>query len=707
LTLVSKSTWKLLKRWTSQHWPVKSISGQLALGLTIKLLPCLALGFYATQEFVRNRINGLAQERLSSEAELISYGLRQWGKGTARVVEALTLNPSFTAGRVDEIQTVLKAISSEHPEHTWRFWSASQPPQLLAYNGELTPQRKAEAERKQPQREYYQAALRGYSTYQVIVSNTTGRACLIISKPVFRSSLTRDRTMLDVGLLRDGKELERKPILTDVSGVLLTCLPLAGLGSETGLVELFGSERLSPLADNKKGDFLYDKNGFESAVILVSNSGQLLFPDTSWRPDRIPSIHDLANTAIPSLLPIAKQAMSGDEIFTTITDHGHRYFALTARVDSAWSLILLLNERTAKAEVAAISRAQALVALLTLLTLLCIIIYQSRFISQPISLAGRALKQISSGNFDIEVNAISNDEIGGLLSNLQITANRLKSYLESVTSFAVTQKQIDTAKLIQKDFLLARLPSSSCYEVEALSRPALDIGADWYDMVDTSSHVIFVVADVCDKGIPSALYMSVFRSLIRSRLFQGLDDVNSSDDASQIIVDAISQTNNYMAANQNSSMMFATVFIAAISKNTGILSYVCAGHESPVLLSDEGTIQLEGISGPAIGLFSGAHYEVFSLKLQPGAALIVYSDGLIDARNHSNESWGLGRMHELLPTLRGSSASQLMIGIINDVEDHMDSFEQFDDLTVMVLRWLGAREKAEALSMGDEKPGKP
>ena len=678
----------IFKCWADNFWPVKSIRGQLVVGLTVKLLPCIALGFYATQEFVRFRIYSLVQERLASEAEMISYGLRKWGKGTTRLVEALTLSPSFTSRRIHEIQAVLNALSSERPEQTWRYWSASQHPKLLAYNGELSPQRKAEAEERQAHREYYQAALRGFSTYQVIVSNTTGRACLNISQPVFRSPLTHDRTMQDVGLLNTALQLKSKPILPDVNGVLLTCLPLAGLGRETGLLELFGDERLGLLANDKKEDFIYDKNGFQSAAILVSNSGQLLFPDTSWTPNRIPAIDDLAQTALPSLLPIAKQAMSGEELFTTVEDNGNRYFVLTARVDSAWSLVLLLNERNATAVVAAISRVQALVALLTLFVLSCIIVYQSRFISRPISVAGRALREISNGNFEIKVSAVTDDEVGGLLRNIQTTANRLKSYVASVTAFAITQKQIDTAKLIQKDFLLASLPSSVCYEAEALSRPALDIGADWYDMVDTSSHVFFVVADVCDKGIPSALYMSVFRSLIRSKLSQGLNHIDSSTNASSIILDAIVQTNDYMADNQNSSMMFATVFIAAIAKDTGVMSYVCAGHEPPILLSVKGTEQLERVSGPAIGLFSGADYRAYSLALQPDTTLIIYSDGLVDARNADNESWGSGRLHEILPGLHGASASQLMNAVIADVEEHMSGFEQFDDLTVMVLRWI-------------------
>ena len=678
-----------LSAWIASHLRVKSIRGQLTVGLTVTLVPCLALGFYVTQRFVLARVYSLTERRLSAEAELISYGLRQWGQGTAQVVNSLTYTPSFMAGRIDEVQSIFRSLSAENPERLWRLWSASQRPELLAFSGSMTSERENEAEQNQASREYFQAALRGYSTYQVVLSKTTGRACLNVAEPVFRSTQARHQLLKDVGSLMANNQVMDKPVLDDVSGVLVLCLPLSNLGNDTGLIDLFGDERLRLLSNDNKRDFMTDRRGFESAVILVSNSGQLLFPDVDWSSDHIPNIEELSNTSLPSLLPVARQAMRGEEVFKTVTGNGHRYLALTARVDSAWSLILLLNERTATADVAAIGHVQAFVALLTLIVTLFIIAYRSRSISRPITLAGRALDQISAGNLDVNIASIADDEVGGLLRNIQTTAERLKSYLVTVTSFAVTQKQIDTAKSIQRDFLLATLPSSPCYDVAAFSRPALDIGADWYDMVDVDDYAVFVVADVCDKGVPSALYMSVFRSLIRSKLLDRLQGLVPAAGISQVILDAIEQTNRYMAANQNSSMMFATVFIGAVDKATGTLYYVCAGHESPLLLSSGHVEALNDVGGPAIGLFAGASYSVSRMPLKPGATLVVYSDGLVDARSSSNEAWGLRRLHTMLLDLQPQSSEHLMSEIITDVDSFMSGADQFDDLTVMVFRWLG------------------
>ena len=214
-------------------------------------------------------------------------------------------------------------------------------------------------------------------------------------------------------------------------------------------------------------------------------------------------------------------------------------------------------------------------------------------ITSPISLAGEALHRISDGDFDVELPITANDEMGGLFRDIQSAANRLKLFLAQATSFAVTEMQLDTAKAIQADFLLTDLPNSSHYQVEAFFASCVDHRRGLVRHGSSGSHVFLVVADVCDKGVPSALYMSVFRSLIRLKLLDlsgrlnegesmyGVPHTQADQIASECIRLAIEQTNSYMASNQNSSMMFATVFIAAINTTTGYVSYIGAGHEPP------------------------------------------------------------------------------------------------------------------------------
>jgi len=183
--------------------------------------------------------------------------------------------------------------------------------------------------------------------------------------------------------------------------------------------------------------------------------------------------------------------------------------------------------------------------------------------------------------------------------------------------------------------------------------------------------------------------MSVFRSLIRSKLLEYRQDLEASVSATDAIRAAIEQTNNYMASNQNASMMFATVFLAAINKVTGAMDYLCAGHESPVLIRAGEVQLLDRVSGPAIGLFEGASYMSSSLQLERGDALVIYSDGLVDARDPSNEGWGHDRLVDLLSGVKPESSSSLLKTVVSVVDEHMAGSDQFDDLTVMVFFWLG------------------
>ena len=681
-----------LRGFLSKPFQVKSIRGQLTLGLTAALVPCLAIGFYVTQQYTRSRFLTQTEKRLQAESELISYGLSQWGSGVSRLVETLTITPALRGGRVEEIQTILDRVAAEDTDRLWRFWSASEQPKLLASSGgrTITPAMKLAAERNQASREYFQAALRGVPTYEVVLSKTTGSACLNAAEPVYREALAASPRFEEVKAAISQNQLLRQPIRTDLAGVLVLCIPLDQIGADTGLIDLFKDERIPLLEGNNRSDFLRDPRGFNSAIILVSNSGQLLFPDVQWSGGSIPLIDELKRSSIPGLYDVARSVMQGREGFVVLPGGDQRYLALTSKVDSAWSLILLLNDRTLITEVNAIGRAQALVGLTTLILALVIIAIRSRALSRPLSVAGSALQRISTGDFDVALPPSADDEVGGLLRNVQITANRLKCYLSEVTSFAITQKQIDTAKSIQRDFLLTNLPASPSYDVAAFSRPALDIGADWYDMVDIGDYAVLLVADVCDKGVPSALYMSVFRSLIRSKLLEHKSDLEAPASAPEAIRAAIEQTNNYMAANQNASMMFATVFLAAVNKVTGAVDYICAGHESPVLMRGGEVQMLDHVSGPAIGLFEGARYVSSSLQLERGDTLVIYSDGLVDARDPANEGWGHERLLALLASIKPESSDKLLNTVVCVVDDYMAGSDQFDDLTVMTFKWLGS-----------------
>jgi serine phosphatase RsbU (regulator of sigma subunit) len=289
---------------------------------------------------------------------------------------------------------------------------------------------------------------------------------------------------------------------------------------------------------------------------------------------------------------------------------------------------------------------------------------QARQISEPIALAGLNIKKISNGIFDINIVHNRHDEIGELYNDINLTAGQLREFIAKITANAITKQQLDIAAKIQQDFLLDDLPQSNFYELAAIFDPAYEIGADWYDAVSLNDKIYIVIADVCDKGIASALFMSVFRTLMRYTLLKYHSVLNSTCD--EILADVISSVNHYMATTHKNAMMFATVFIASYSYKNNLLSYVCAGHELPILIRSDG-IEILKTTDPAIGIFQEAKFEVNQIKFHPGDVVFAYTDGLTDARSPTNSSWGIKNLKDAISAEKHNncSAKELLTNITN------------------------------------------
>ena len=149
---------------------VLSVRDQLTLGIAIALVPTLGIGFVVLNQVVFSRVYKSVERRLQAEAELISYGLREWGIGVSYSLNYLSQAPALRQGNIDEIQKIFNRLNVSEPGRFWRFWSASsEAPELLAHTASIRSKQKLAAEANQLNRYYFQAALRGYPTYQSVL----------------------------------------------------------------------------------------------------------------------------------------------------------------------------------------------------------------------------------------------------------------------------------------------------------------------------------------------------------------------------------------------------------------------------------------------------------------------------------------------------------------------------------------------------------
>lgn len=305
-------------------------------------------------------------------------------------------------------------------------------------------------------------------------------------------------------------------------------------------------------------------------------------------------------------------------------------------------------------------------------------------LSRPIDKAGEHLLAISHGKFG-EPLPESNSDIGRLYRYVNQASKQLQHYLSEELQHAALSAQLVEARRIQANFLIKDLPQSPNTELAALFQPAYEIGADWYDAIRNDGLTFMVVADVCDKGIPSALYMSVFRSLLRNSLQQ--EALLHGGDPKLTLSAALAKVNNYMASNHGESGMFATVFLAAFDATNSQLHYIVAGHELPLLLNGRSFEPLQ-LGGPAVGIFDDATFQAFSHPFPPNSLLLAFTDGLPDARNQDEVGFGSERTQRILLEKASNdwSAAALIDRLHQAVTTYMDGQEQFDDLTLLALK---------------------
>jgi sigma-B regulation protein RsbU (phosphoserine phosphatase) len=267
----------------------------------------------------------------------------------------------------------------------------------------------------------------------------------------------------------------------------------------------------------------------------------------------------------------------------------------------------------------------------------------------------------------------------------------------------IYERDLQIARMIQADFLPETLPEIPGWELAARFHPAREVAGDFYDAFPLANNRVgIVIADVCDKGVGAALFMSLFRSLIRAFAQQHYNlswlDALSDDGSKSIqgirtqpprigttaLKNAVNLTNNYIANNHSRINMFATLFFGVLNPATGLLHYINAGHESPVIIGADGVKARLKTTGPAVGIMPNRNFGIDQVQLEPGDILIAYSDGVTDARNPASKFFSEEKLLSLLQE-PAPSATAVLDRIEASVYAHIADADQFDDITMLAV----------------------
>ncbi len=250
------------------------------------------------------------------------------------------------------------------------------------------------------------------------------------------------------------------------------------------------------------------------------------------------------------------------------------------------------------------------------------------------------------------------------------------------------EREFEIGREIQASFLPESLPQPKGWEIAALLKSAREVSGDFYDAFElTEGMVGLVIADVCDKGLGAALFMTLFRSLIRA--VSNIDFFTNAKYQGEISLEmrlknAMSLTNNYIADTHGNTSMFCSIFFGILDTRTGKLTYINGGHLPPRLINRQGLKEILQVTGPLVGITPGIEYVTQTVIIEKGDTFFAHTDGLTDTMSPAGEYFN---DEELIPLFVGDQPLGLLLEKIQDqVDDFSAGVKQSDDITLLAVR---------------------
>lgn len=268
--------------------------------------------------------------------------------------------------------------------------------------------------------------------------------------------------------------------------------------------------------------------------------------------------------------------------------------------------------------------------------------------------------------------------ITGLMAKnkqLQEAYEELKLAQASIVEKERMERELEIAAEVQRSILPGALPQYPGYQFAAFLKPARQIGGDLYNIIDLDKdHTGLLVADVADKSVQAALFMAVTTTLFQVESRHSLSPVDVAQAVHKGLLEVSSEAN-----------IFVTAFYGILHRPSRKLTYVLGGQERPFLLRKDQPIQTLSGRGRFLGMVSPLELYEYTVQLNYGDKLLLYSDGAVDAENLENEQFGYDRLVNLLENYRNCTVHELIAGVADEITSWTGNKPPFDDLTLMAL----------------------
>jgi sigma-B regulation protein RsbU (phosphoserine phosphatase) len=286
-----------------------------------------------------------------------------------------------------------------------------------------------------------------------------------------------------------------------------------------------------------------------------------------------------------------------------------------------------------------------------------------------------------------QIGGTRRDEVGSLAEAMSGMISRLQRYLIEMQAATAARERVEGELSAARDIQIGMLPRSfpafperTDIDIHALLEPAKEVGGDLYNfsMID-ENRLFFVIGDVSGKGVPAALFMAMATTLFKAA------SMTTPDTA------ALMARVNGELVRDNVANLFVTAFCGIIDLRDGTVEYADAGHEAPFLLRADGSVsRLPKPEGMALGVWDEAEFERAQLTLQPGDALVLFTDGVSEATTAGDQLFTVERIDETLADFaKLSTASIIATGLADRVNVFVGDAPQFDDIAILVVQYRG------------------
>ena len=353
---------------------------------------------------------------------------------------------------------------------------------------------------------------------------------------------------------------------------------------------------------------------------------------------------------------------------------------------TAWSLGVLFPQDELMNNITRLNWVVLFLGIFGFLFLLAVIVLIAGTITHPLRGLYKATKDIGTGNLDFNLPVVaSQDEVGKLTDSFRYMREALKRYIKDLQETTAAKERIESELKIAHDIqmnivpkIFPPFPERKEIDLYALLEPAKEVGGDLYDFFFISEdRLCFVIGDVSGKGVPAALFMAVAKTMIKTIAHE----FGSPEEILKRVNKEIYQGND--------SCMFVTVFCGILDIKTGRLCYANAGHNPPLIIRKEGSVDFLNIAqNPAIGIIEEATFIGQELALLPGDAIYMYTDGATEAFSKQRELFSEERLKKEVSACKEISAQRIVENTLEKVKDFAKDAPQSDDITIMVLKYL-------------------